>query len=125
MDCLSGNLRNGIEMTQRIQLVPEKLQARRPRTRKRENIEDAAPQGDFAFVIDLRLRLVAQVLQPFHQIERVDPIPWLQSANPRSQHLGRKRALQKGRHVRDDHRPVRLLITRFRAGRGQQGNQGF
>ena len=59
-----------IEVTQRFQFIAEKLQAHRPRTRRRINIDDPAPKRDLAFLRHLRFRFVPLFFQPLDQIQR-------------------------------------------------------
>ena len=65
------NLRVRIEVAQRLQFISEKFQPHRPRTGGRKNVHDAAAQGDFTLRRDLDLGVVAVVLQPLDEIERV------------------------------------------------------
>ncbi len=80
VDFFARDLRERIELAQRFQFVAEKFQPHRPRAGGRPDIEDAAAQGDFAFLRDLRLGFVALFLQPFDQVERIDLVAALERA---------------------------------------------
>ena len=73
-DFLARYLSERVEIAQRFNFVPEKLQADRPGTGGRIDVEDAAPQGDLAFVGHLHFRFVALVLEPFHEVQRVSTV---------------------------------------------------
>ena len=93
-----------VERPQRLDLVPEKLKAHRPGAGQREHVEDATAQGDLALLTDLRFRLVALILKPLDEVERINPVAQHESAKPLFQ-LGRgEGALQEADAVGDDHR---------------------
>ena len=56
-------------MAEGFEFVAEKFEAHGPRAGGRENIHDAAAQGEFAFLRNLRLRLVALLFEKFYQVE--------------------------------------------------------
>ena len=85
-----------IEIAEGFQFVAKKVQAHRPGAGRRENIHNAAAQGDFALLGHLRLRLIALRLQKFNQIERGKAIAPFQSARARLQGSGCKRFLEQG-----------------------------
>ncbi len=65
-------------MAQGFEFIAEKFQSRGPGAGERPDIEDAAAQGDFAFLRDLGLRLVTLLFEPFDQVERIDLIAALE-----------------------------------------------
>ena len=104
LDLLAVNLRLRIEGSQRLDFVAEKLEAHRPWAGQREDVEDAAAQGELPLLADLRLRLVALVLEPLNEVERVDALAKLEAAEPVFQ-LGRGEGpLQQGDGGGDDDR---------------------
>jgi len=104
VDLLAVNLRLRIEGSQRLDFVAEKLEAHRPWAGQREDVEDAAAQGELPLLADLRLRLVALVLEPLNEVERVDALAKLEAAEPVFQ-LGRGEGpLQQGDGGGDDDR---------------------
>src|SRR5581483_7461240 len=50
IDLLAGNLRERIEMTQRLEFIAKKFQPHRPGTGHRINIQNAAAQREFALL---------------------------------------------------------------------------
>ena len=82
VDLLAGKLGLRIEGAQRLEFVAEKLEAHRPGAGQWEDIEDAAAQRDLPLLADLRLRLVALVLEPLDEVERVDAVAKLEAAKP-------------------------------------------
>ena len=54
----AGDLRERIKFAQRFQFITKKIQSHRPRTGRRKNVHDAAAQGDFTALRNLRLRLI-------------------------------------------------------------------
>ena len=94
-DFFARNLRERIEMAQGFQFVTKKFEPHRPRAGKRPDIEDAAAQGDFAFLRDLGFRFAAVLFQPFDQVERIDFIAAGERARVVAQHFGREGFLQK------------------------------
>ena len=103
-DFVARELRVRIERPQRLNLVPEKLEAHRPGAGQRKHIEDAAAQGDLALLTDLRLRLVALILKPLDEVKWIDPVAQYETAKPLFQLGRREGALQEADAVGDDHR---------------------
>ena len=101
-DRLFGNLGDGIERAERFQFVAEKLQADRPRRREGKNIQNAAAQRDVSFLADPRFRLVALLLQPFHEIQWIDLKAGAKAARHLSQPLGAEAALEQGHDTGHD-----------------------
>ncbi len=73
---------SGSNRVMRLDLVAEKLEAHRPWAGQREDVEDAAAQGELPLLADLRLRLVALILEPLNEVERVDALAKLEAAEP-------------------------------------------
>ena len=107
-DFFTRDLREGIEVAQRLQFIPEEFQPHRPRAGERENVHDAAAQGQFALLRDLRLRLIALVFEPFDQVQRRQPVAAPQRAGIAAKCVRWKRALEHRRDARDHHRPGRV-----------------
>ena len=99
---LARNLRERIEMAERFQFVAEKFQPHRPRAGERPDIHDAAAQGDFAFLRNLRFRLVALFFEKFNQVERRDFVAARERAGAFLDFTGRKGFLQQRRHAGDN-----------------------
>ena len=89
------NLRERVELAQRFEFVAEKFQARRPWAGQRPDIQDAAAQGDFALLRNLRLGFVALVFKPFNQVERRDFAAARERAGAILDFAGRKGFLQQ------------------------------
>ncbi len=95
-DFLTRNLRERIKMAERFEFVTKKFQPHGPRAGDRPHIQNAAAQGNFAFLGDLRFRLVTLFFQPFDQIQRVDFVATLQRARALLNFARRKGSLQQG-----------------------------
>ena len=106
LNAVPGHLRDGIERAQRLQFVAKEFQAHRPRAGEREDIDDAAAQGEFALVVYLHLGFVALVFQPLDEVERIDVVALLEDARAFTDLPGLERALEQGGDARDDERGV-------------------
>ena len=104
IDFISGQLRLRIERPQRLDFVSKKLEAHRPRAGQWKDVEDAAAQGDLPLLANLRLRFVALVLEPFDQVEWVDPVAQYETAEPLFQLVRSEGALQQADAVGHDDR---------------------
>ena len=82
VDLLAGNLRLRIEGAQRLDFITEKLEAYRPRTGQREDVENTAAQRDLPLLADLRLRLVALILEPLDEVQWINALSNLEVAEP-------------------------------------------
>ena len=108
-------------MTQRFQFVAEKFQSHRPRAGRRPDIQNAAAQGDFAFLRHLGFRFVALFFEPFNQIQRIDFIAAVQRAGPLPKFARRKGFLEQGGDTGNDDFGFR--ISDF--GLARQGDEGL
>ena len=90
------NLCERIKVAERFQFVAEKFQPRGPWTGQRPDIQNAAAQGDFALLRDLRFGFVALFLEPFDQIQRIDFVTALQRARALLNFTGWKSFLEQG-----------------------------
>ncbi len=96
------NLGERVDLAERFQFIAKKFQAHRPRAGRRKQIHDAAAQGDFTFLRDLRFRFVPLLFQPFNQIERRNFIAALQMTGAIYQIVRGKGFLQQRGNVGDD-----------------------
>jgi hypothetical protein len=103
-DVLARHLANRIESSHRLDFVAEKFEAHRPGNSEGEDIHDAAAQGDFAAMIHLHFRLIALLLEPLDQVQRIDAVAAPQRARALADVLRPKRALKKGGNAGDDER---------------------
>src|SRR4051812_13647416 len=81
LDGFFGNLADWIKVAKRLQFISKKFQAHGPWTAQRKNIQNAAAQRDFSFLIHLRFRFVAGLFQPLDEIERIDAFTSSQAAH--------------------------------------------
>jgi hypothetical protein len=100
-------------MPQRFQFIAEKFQPHRPGARQRVNVQDAAAQGHLALLRHLRFRLITLFLEPFHQVQRLNPVAAMQRAHPRLRFRRGKGALQQRRHARHHHSSVHIFDRGF------------
>jgi len=89
-------------MPERLEFVAEKFEPHRPGTGERPDVENAAAQGDFALLRDLRFRFIALLFEPFDQVERIDFIAADQRARAVFQIIRSKSFLQKRGDAGDD-----------------------
>ncbi len=117
LDPFPGDLGDRIEVPQRVQVIPEELEPHRPGMGQRENVQNAAAQRELPLLIDLRFGFVSLVLEPFHQIQRIDSIAPPEAALSVSDRLRAEGALEQGGDIGDD--------GLWRARSGRKGCQGF
>ena len=103
-DGVAGDLGDGIEVAEGFEFVAEKFQAHGPGTGGRKDIDDAAAQGEFAFLGDLRLGLVALFLEIFDERERVQVFAAGEGAGAALEIGEGKGALEEGGGIGDDDR---------------------
>ena len=77
---LARDLREGIEVAQGLQFVAEEFEADGEAAGQGPEVNNAAAQGDVAFLRDLGFRLIALRFEPFDQIQRAGVIALLQPA---------------------------------------------
>src|SRR5262245_37604223 len=66
-----GDLRERIEVANRLQLIAEEFQSHWPRAGEWEHVENAATQGNLSFAADLGLGFITLLFEPFDQVQRI------------------------------------------------------
>src|SRR5580765_3259646 len=96
-------------MPKRLEFIAEELQPNRPRARQRVDIQNPASQGDLSFLSDLRFRLIALLLQPLDQVQRINTVSSRKQSDATAQTSRGKSPLKQSRNTSDNDRRFSAL----------------
>jgi hypothetical protein len=104
-------LRPWVEGADAVDLVAEEVDPNRILGARRKEIEDAAPAGDRARLLDQRRHLVAEIHRPVQQPPNVEPLANAENPGPCRQFGGIHDELGQAVDRRDDDRSVLLAVA--------------
>lgn len=101
---VASKLGKGIELANRIDVVPEELNADRPRGGGRPDVDDATAQREGSLLGDLGLGFVTLVFEPFDEVQGIRVAGEVQSAKSGPKVVRGEGPLDEGGHRGDDER---------------------
>ena len=101
-DRIDGALRVGVERLDRLELVAEEVEPVRERRAHRVEVDQSAPDAEFARRHDLRHVRVAGERELRAQLVDVEPLSLLEEERAPREERGRRQPVHRGRHGGDD-----------------------
>ena len=101
-DRIDGALRVGVERLDRLELVAEEVEPVRQRRAHRVEVDQSAPDAEFAWRHDLRHVRVAGERELRAQLVDVEPLALLEEERASGEERGRRQPVHRSRHGGDD-----------------------